>query len=48
MEGSINIEGSLSWPSTYHVAGDVHEMAVTRAADNLLALWQGKDSGREM
>ena len=36
--GSIKIEGSLSWPSTYHLAGDVHEMAVTRAADNLLAL----------
>ena len=33
--GSISIEGSLGWPTTFHIAGDVHELAVPRARANV-------------
>ena len=33
--GSISIEGSLDWPSTFHIAGDVHGLAVPRARANV-------------
>ena len=36
--GSISIEGSLSSPMTFHIAGDAHELAVPRARANVDAL----------
>lgn len=36
--GSISIEGSLSWPTTFHIAGDAHELAVPRARANVDAV----------
>ena len=35
--GSISIEGGLSWENTFHIAGDLHEAAVTRTARNMAA-----------
>ena len=36
--GSISIEGALAWPHSYHLAGDIHELAAPRTQSNIQAL----------
>jgi 23S rRNA G2445 N2-methylase RlmL len=35
--GSISIEGSLSWKDSFHLAGDLHDLAVSRTEKNMAA-----------
>jgi tRNA G10 N-methylase Trm11 len=46
--GSINIEGSLAWPDTYHIAGDLHDLAVPRVAANVFSLLQQRENRRDV
>ena len=41
-------QGSLAWPETHHIAGDIHHLAVQRAAANIESLLQEMNHGKEM
>jgi 23S rRNA G2445 N2-methylase RlmL len=46
--GGISIEGSLAWPETHHIAGDIHHLAVQRAAANIESLLRQRNHGKEI
>ena len=41
------MQGSIAWPDTLHLAGDIHDLAVQRVSGNITALLEQKKTRRE-